>query len=480
MPLREVEIRPLKPARLASVIGAARLDALATAMRGAARQLGPRTVVNVNSTATGGGVAELLETLLGYARSGGINTRWLVVEGDPDFFEVTKRIHNGLYGAAGDGGRLGERERAVYERTMSVNAAAVDGRVRKGDLVLLHDPQTAGLVPAFRRLGATIVWRCHVGSDTRNRFTDRSWRFLRPYLEDVDGYVFSSSRFPPGWVDRSRTRIISPSIDPFSPKNLLLTRPEVGSMLAGAGLVASTRPPRTVRFPRGNGRTGVLRHQATVLRDGPPPPASAPLVVQISRWDWMKDMAGVMAGFAESFDRRTGAHLVLAGPAVEGVADDPEATRVFEDCRARWEQLPQAVRRHVHLASLPTADHGENAVLTNALQRGATIVCQKSLAEGFGLTVAEAMWKGRPMIASAVGGIVDQIPGPRYGVLLDDPTDVTAFASAVDRLLREPAERRRIGANGRRHIARNLLVDRHLQRYGELVTALLSAGVGAG
>jgi trehalose synthase len=186
----------------------------------------------------------------------------------------------------------------------------------------------------------------------------------------------------------------------------------------------------------------------------------------------MKDMAGVMGGFAESFDPGVGAHLVLAGPSVDGVADDPEAFQVLADCRDRWEALPQVVRRHVHLACLPTVDQAENAVLTNALQRHATIVCQKSLAEGFGLTVAEAMWKARPVVASAVGGIVDQVQGPNLGVLLHDPTDLATFATVIDRLLRAPAERRRLGTNARRFVVRRLMVDRHLRRYVDLIRSL--------
>ena len=198
----------MNPARLAPVIGPARMHELAEAIRGATRVLGSRTVVNVNSTAAGGGVAELLETLLGYARGGGVATRWFVVEGDPAFFDVTKRIHNGLYGSSGDGGPLGAAEAEAYERTLRANARDLDRLVRPGDIVILHDPQTAGLAPAFRRLGATIVWRCHVGSDQSNEWTERSWRFLRPHLEDVDAFVFSSLRFAPEWVDIDRIHVI--------------------------------------------------------------------------------------------------------------------------------------------------------------------------------------------------------------------------------------------------------------------------------
>jgi trehalose synthase len=445
---------------------------LAETIRGARRVLGARTVVNVNSTAVGGGVAELLETLLGYARGGGVATRWFVIEGDPAFFDVTKRIHNGLYGSSGDGGPLGAAEAEVYERTLRANARNIDGVVRPGDIVILHDPQTAGLAPAFRRFGATIVWRCHVGSDRSNEWTERSWRFLRPHLEDVDAFVFSRRPFAPEWTVPDRTHVISPSINPFSTKNMHLTGAEVRGMLVAAGLITAPNPTRTVGFRRANGRRGVVRHRATVVREGGPPPLGAPLVVQISRWDRMKDMAGVMAGFGEGFDASLGADLVLAGPKADGVEDDPEAAQVFAECRIQWEALPAAVRRHVHLALLPTVDHEENAVITNALQRHATVVCQKSLAEGFGLTVTEAMWKGRAVVASAVGGIVDQIRGPQYGVLVEDPSDLTEFASAVNGLLREPSEARRLGANARRFTTRHMLSDRHLQRYAELIQML--------
>jgi trehalose synthase len=477
VPFREIDIRPLDPVRLAPVIGAERMREVAEAASETARILVARTLVNVNSTAVGGGVAELLQALLGYARGGGVATRWFVVEGDTPFFGITKRIHNGLYGSAGDGGPLGAAERAAYERTLHRNAREIDGRVRPGDVVLLHDPQTAGLAPAFRRLGASVVWRCHVGSDRMNDWTERSWQFLRPYLEDVEAYVFSSRRFAPAWVDPERVRIISPSIDPLSLKNTHLSRAEARALLVAAGLVAGDpRAPRP-RFRRPNGRVGVVKHRALVVQEAGPPPAHAPLVVQISRWDRTKDMAGVMAGFAERFDIGLGAHLMLAGPQVDGVADDPEAAGVFADCCSQWEALPAVIRRHVHLACLSTADHAENSVVTNALQHHAAVVCQKSLAEGFGLTVAEAMWKARPVVASAVGGIVDQIRGPDCGVLLEDPTDLPGFGAAVDGILRAPSEARRLGANARRFARQYLLVDLHLKRYAELIKAFESTAV---
>ena len=471
MPLREVEIAALDPERLAPVVGARRMDALRDAAALARRRLGERAVFNINSTAVGGGVAEMLGTLVGYARGSGIDGRWLVIEGDAAFFEVTKRIHNGLYGSPGDGGELGAAEAEVYLRTLGRNARRLGDLVRRGDIVVLHDPQTAGLVGAIRELGAVPVWRCHVGTEGSNAWTDRSWEFLRSFVEAAERCVFSTRRFAPRWLDSTRFDVISPSIDPLTAKNMPLSRLEVRRVLAAAGLVTSDRRGVTEAVPLGNGHTGRLRFPAVMITDRPPP-VNAPLVVQISRWDRMKDMAGVMEGFVAQFDAARGAHLILAGPAVDGVADDPEAMEIFQDCQARRAALRGSVRRFVHLAALGTDDPVENAVVTNALQRHATIVCQKSLAEGFGLTVAEAMWKSRPVIASAVGGITDQIRGPGSGVLVDDPADIDTFSRALRGLLLDPSRARRIGTNARAAARRHLLTDLHLLRYAELVGSI--------
>ena len=186
----------------------------------------------------------------------------------------------------------------------------------------------------------------------------------------------------------------------------------------------------------------------------------------------MKDMAGVMEGFARHVDPALGAHLVLAGPAVTGVADDPEAADVLRECVAAWRRLPHAMRGRVHLASVPMADPDEAAAIVNALQRHAAVIAQKSLAEGFGLTVTEGMWKARPIVASAVGGIVDQIDHGEHGLLVDDPHDLAAFGAAVEALLRDPAEAARLGRNGRMRAQRDFLGDRHLAQYGRLFQLL--------
>ncbi len=470
--LREVEVQALDAARLEPLIGPERMARYEAIAERTQSLMAGRAVFNVNSTATGGGVAEMLQTLLAYGRGAGLDVRWLVIRGDPAFFAITKRIHNGLYGSAGDGGDLGEAQRSHYEETARRNADELLALVRPDDVVLIHDPQPAGLAAELSRAGARVVWRCHVGADEPNEWTERSWSFLRPYLEDVDAFVFSRRVFAPPWADPARTHVIPPSIDPFSAKNEPISHRNVRLILGYVGLMGGDGALPAVPFTRRDGSPGRINRRVDVLQTGPPPPPEAPLVVQVSRWDRMKDMPGVMSGFAERVDPSLHAHLLLAGPAVTGVADDPEAAEVLEECTALWRELPHAARSRVHLACTPMADADEAASIVNALQRHAAVVVQKSLAEGFGLTVAEAMWKSRPIVGSAVGGIVDQVVSGEHGLLVEDPLDLDSFGAAVETLLRDPDEADRLGANARARAGAEFLGDRHLEQYGRLLQQL--------
>ena len=412
----------------------------------------------------------MLQTLLAYVRGAGVDARWLVIEGDPEFFAITKRIHNGLYGSPGDGGDLGQAERARYERVLARNAEELLALVKPGDVVLIHDPQPAGLVQAVKDAGARVLWRCHVGVDRPNPWTERAWEFLRPYLIEAEAYVVSRAAFAPPWADAAKFHVISPSIDPFSAKNEPMSHRNVRLALSYVGLLDGDGSPPLVPFIRRDGSPGRINRHVDVVQSGPAVPAEAPLVIQALRWDWMKDMAGVMEGFADHVDPALGAHLILAGPAVSGVADDPEAAQVYDDCVERWRRLPHAIRGRVHLACVPMSDPDEAAAIVNALQRHASVVVQKSIAEGFGLTIAEAMWKSRPIVASAVGGIQDQIADGVDGLLIEDPHDLVALGSRVERLLTNPEEAARLGANARAKATDEFLGDRHLEQYGRLFT----------
>jgi trehalose synthase len=460
-----VPIPPLEPGRLEVFVGRERVEILERTADRLRVELGGRRIVNVNSTATGGGVAEMLQTLLGYVRGTDLEAAWLVIEGDPAFFAITKRIHNGLYGGAGDGGELGDEERSHYERTLAANLGGLRAAVRPGDVIVVHDPQPAGLVPALVAEGLRVVWRCHVGLDEANGWSERAWEFLRPYVEEAHAFVFSRRGFAPRWLDDRHLAVIPPSIDPFAPKNEDLDRETVVGVLIAAGLVAPDGRPGHPRVSR----------RAQIVREGDPPPAEAPLVVQVSRWDRMKDMAGVLHGFVSGVDASSDACLVLAGPAVAGVNDDPEGLEVWDETVAVWRELSQKDRARVQLAAVPMDDPAENALVINALQRHAAVVVQKSLAEGFGLTVSEAMWKSRPVVASAVGGIADQIVDGESGLLLDDPTDLEALGALVSRLLASPSEAAHLGKNARRRVADHFLPDRQLLQYAHLLRSLLQS-----
>jgi trehalose synthase len=470
-PLVEVDVRAIAPEELAAFVGVDRAELFAQAAARARTRLDGRRVINVNSTATGGGVAELLQTLLAYARGVGIDARWLVIDGDAGFFEITKRIHNHLYGTAGDGGSLGDAEHEQYEQTIARNVAGLGAVVRAGDVVILHDPQTAALARAAMPAGVTIVWRCHVGIDTQNEHSARAWAFLRPYLDDVDAFVFSRAQFAPPWVTSDRLAVIPPSIDPFSAKNAHIESDDVHRVLQDVGLLAGGRPDGAVAFTRRDGSKGAVTTHVNLLDTGPPPPPTVPIVLQASRWDVMKDMPGVMIGFAEGVVAHTDAHLILAGPEASGVADDPEAAAVLRGCLETWRALPDAIRRRVHLACVPMTDGDEAATVVNALQRHAAVVVQKSLAEGFGLTVTEAMWKSRPVVGSAVGGIVDQIVSGETGWLVD-AHNLTEYAQAVRALLDDSAAAERMGAAGRERAAAEFLGDRHLEQWAQLLERL--------
>ena len=467
--MQEVEVKALPLALLASILTPERARRLSQAAVRAQVAFGDRTIWHVNATAHGGGVAEMLQTLLAYGRGAQVENRWLVLDGEPEFFAITKRLHNLLHGVPGDGGPLGENERACYERVIGTNVAEMLALIDSRDIVLLHDPQTAGMIDGLRATGVRVVWRCHVGRDTPNDETDKAWAFLRPYVERADAFVFSREEYVPDGLDRERLVIIPPSIDPFSAKNRELDPRTVSAVLATVGVIAGADADGPVHFERRDGSEGTVRRHSELIANGPPPPHDARLILQVSRWDRLKDMAGVLTGFVTmAADGPDDAHLMLAGPDVSGVTDDPEGADVLAECRARWRTVPESIRGRVHLASIPMDDVDENAIIINALQRHAYLVVQKSLVEGFGLTVTEAMWKARPMIASRVGGIQDQIVHERDGLLLDDPYDLDALAAAMARLLDDRELADRLGAAGRARVHDQFLGDRHLEQYVDL------------
>lgn len=470
----QVEIGSFDTQRFEDVLTPDRFEELVDTTVRALELFEGRRVWNVNSTARGGGVAEMLQSLLAYARGTGVDARWAVISGDQDFFRVTKRIHNHLHGSPGDGGGLGDEERAIYDRVIERNAAEMLDLVAPDDVVLIHDPQPAGLIEMLKEKVATIVWRCHVGLDFPNDLARNAWRFLIPYVQPAAAYVFSREAYAWEGLADDRIEIIPPSIDAFAPKNQELEPDQVRSIVAATGLVAEgdAGSPTFMKWDQTEGR---VRRPTQLFDGGSPPPADARLVVQVSRWDRLKDPVGVIQGFAEHVAFRVDeVHLVLAGPAVAAVSDDPEGQEVLNECRDAWSSLDADVRGKVHLACLPMEDAEENAAIVNALQRRADVVVQKSLAEGFGLTVSEGMWKSRPVVASKIGGIQDQIVHGESGLLISDPTDLEEYGGAVMAVLEDDERAFQMGRKARDRVRDEFLGARSLIQYVDLFEKLLS------
>ncbi len=471
----EVDLKPRRLADLATVVPAERIERLQERVVPRMKEQlgGGAQIINVNSTASGGGVAEMLHVLLPLTLGVGLPTRWFVLEGDPEFFALTKRLHHRLHGNKGDDGHLGAEEAAIMQRVAEQNVQTLLDNITPGDVVILHDPQTAPLAAMLTERGVPVVWRCHVGVDHDNLYTEEAWEFLRQFLYgNVGEYVFTRPSYAPDWVAPDRLRIIKPSIDPLAPKNEELSEEEILGALSGSGVIAGPGFGG-VTFARADGTRSPFTIQAEVVREGEPPSADTPLVVQVSRWDPLKDMAGVMEAFAEYVVPESDAHLMLVGPSTAQVSDDPEGQSVLDGIIARWRTLPDEARRRIHLVSLPMDDPEENGALVNAIQRHAAVVTQKSLAEGFGLTVTEAMFKARPVLASAVGGIADQIDDQVSGVLVADPRDLEAFGTSLNGLLADDEARDRIGAAARRRVIDVYLPDTSLDLWNEAVLSAI-------
>ncbi|RJX18932.1 MAG: glycosyltransferase [Ammonifex sp.] len=369
-----------------------------------AERVQPRAVHNVNSTAVGGGVAEILTRMVPLLRQLGLNAKWDVIKGNDKFFNITKSIHNALHGADV---RISKEDWEYFLEVNRENAAEMD---LSGDIMFVHDPQPIALIEQrTRRDGTKWIWRCHI--DVTNPQKD-VMDFLRTYVEKYDSAVFSAPAF--GQEMGIAQVLISPSIDPLSDKNKELSQKAVDAVLERFGIDKERR-----------------------------------LVTQISRFDYLKDPVGVIRVY-QKVKKHIDCQLVLAGG---GATDDPEGLQVLEEAKSAAAGDPD-----VHIIFLPAGSDIE----VNALQRASTVVLQKSLKEGFGLTVAEALWKAKPVIASAVGGIPLQIKHKYSGILT---YSIEGTAHYLKQLLHEPGYAKALGLNGREHIKNNFLITRHIRDY---------------
>jgi trehalose synthase len=468
--MHSVEVDAIRPERFADVLGPEASSALSEAMRDGRDLLSGRRLWHVNSTAAGGGVAEILRPLAGYQLGAGWDGGWLTIDGDEEFFSITKRLHNHLHGDDA-GGPLGRPELLAYEHVLAGQLDELRATVGRGDLVFLHDPQTLGMAPALGEAGQTIVWVCHIGVDEPNDVVRRTWDVLRAFLDPVAACVFSRPSYAWSGIDPDRLRIVPPAIDPFSAKNQLLEKDTVRDVLHAAGVLEGP-PSGDPGFQRGDGTRGRITQRVRSTEDAPVP-ASARVVAQVSRWDRLKDHAGVLRGFAEHVPPDEGVHLLLVGPEPDGVGDDPEQEAVLRDVTEKRDALPPAMRGLTHVLRMPIDDTEASHAIVNAIQRHADVIVQKSLAEGFGLTVAEGMWKSRPVLAGRVGGIQDQIDDGRTGVLIDDPRDLARFGAALTGLLADPARALELGGNAHEAVRERFLLARYLVQLVGIIDDLI-------
>ncbi len=470
---KEAAVASVPVGRLRETAGPRAWERLTDAQARAGELLAGRSLWSINSTEVGGGVAEMLRTLLPYTRAAGVDARWLIMRGSAEFFCVTKRIHNFLHGHLGDSGPLGAAERRTYERVIEDGGRALRDVIRPEDVVVLHDPQALGLVLELKRLGATVIWRCHIGTNEPGGLSEVAWDFLWPYVEEADVVVFSRRASVPWRLPRQSVRLIAPSIDPCSVKNVDMPLEVAAAILEHTGLVAcQSEVPEAPVFHRADGALGRVRHRCDMLRTGPAPRLGRDqLVVHACRWDRIKDPIGVMRGFVEHALPHVEAHLILAGSAVHSITDDPEEPETLDEVQAAWRALAHEQRARVTIACLPMHDFDENAAIVNALQRHADVIVKKSLEEGFGLGVTEALWKRRAVVASDVGGHRDQIRDQHSGLLVD-PADASGFGNAIAELLANPGRARALGDAGHDVVGQLYLDSRQLAEWYELLAAL--------
>lgn len=382
-----------------SIVGQAVIDELFLL----ADKLKGKVIQNVNSTAVGGGVAEILSRMINLLRQLGVDARWDVIKGDEKFFNITKKMHNALHGVDVE---VPLKELMYFQEVNRQNAKEMD---LCGDILFIHDPQPIALVEQKETLGKKWVWRCHIDFTTPK---EEVMAFLKLYIEKYDSAVFSAPAFA---RKLSIPQVlISPSIDPLSDKNRELPQEVINSVLD---------------------RFGIDR--------------TRPIVTQISRFDYLKDPIGVIEVY-KRVKKHIDCQLVLAGG---GATDDPEGAKVLEDVKNAAADDPD-----IHVLLLPPASDIE----INALQRASSVILQKSLKEGFGLTVAEGLWKAKPVIASAVGGIPLQI-AHKYSGILTHSIDGTVHY--LKQLLYEPGYAQRLALNGKEHIKNNFLITRHIRDY---------------
>jgi trehalose synthase len=409
--LERVELLPRPLTEYEGIVGEEVIDEL----RDLAAHLEGIRVLHVNATAFGGGVAEILPTLGGLMLDAGIDAHWGVMQADEAFFESTKRLHNALQGQPGIFGP--EDQQRILETAGRLSVDWPDD----ADIVIIHDPQPLAIRSLIPQAPGRWIWRCHIDTSEADHL---AWSFVRPLIHPYDAAIFTLRSYAKPDLDGADIAVVPPAIDPLAPKNAPLADVTVRAVLIHYGI----DPDR-------------------------------PLLLQVSRFDPWKDPVGVIEVFRRVRKRHPELQLALVGSMA---TDDPEGWRIQGEVRAAEQADPD-------IFVLSNLD-GVGALEVNAFQRGATVVLQKSLREGFGLTVSEAMWKGTPVVATRVGGIPIQLGDDEGGRLVDD---IDGAVEACDELIRDADLRAELGRAGRERVRRHFLSTRNARDYFSLMRAVL-------
>jgi trehalose synthase len=455
------------------------VDDLYLNARSTVKKLRGRTVWMINSTANGGGVAEMLPKMVSILRQLKVNAEWLVFSPkNKEFFQLTKKIHNLIHDFGTPGFNNDETE--LYKATSNAAADQLERMIPPRDIIVVHDPQPLGAGAEFiRRSGIKSIWRCHIGLDKKTPNTVSAWKFLKSYTNNYDHAVFSAPEYLPS-VFKGKSSIISPAIDPLSHKNHDISSPELISILYKGGIIKNGHhlhlnpvwKRKALRLSANGEFIGINAADGFEL-------LYRPTVTQISRWDRLKGWEYLIEGFVllkRKYRKKSNkkslrnlrilaSQLVLAGPEPSAVQDDPEGKGVLEDLCYYYKKLPVEDQNDISILTLPMGSRSQNHLMVNALQRCSSLVVQNSIQEGFGLTATEAMWKQVPVLGTTACGLRQQIRDGKDGRLTTNPIDPEEIAENLERIFANPKVLEKWGKSAQKRVYKKFLILNQIEKW---------------
>jgi trehalose synthase len=443
-----------------------------------------RKIWMINSTAQGGGVAEMMPRMISFLRQLGLNAEWVVASSEQkEFFSLTKKIHNLIHGVPQD--RITEEEIRIYEKENENNALEFLQLAKPDDIIVIHDPQPLPMALYLNnKIELHFIWRCHIGLDKHTDITSTAWKFLQHYITQFQTSIFSATEYIPFFLTGNAI-VIPPGIDPLDHKNRDMPLPKLVGVLCNSNLVSQihpvlsppfTDPARKLQYD-GSFQSPLLPNEIGIL--------FRPLIVQISRWDRLKGFLPLMKGFIElknnkkkyyRNDRHSRkielANLILAGPDPNFVNDDPEGNESLNELIDFYKSIPNEIKKDIAILKLPMTSRKYNELIVNSLQRAASIVVQNSIREGFGLTVTEAMWKAKNVIGSSACGIREQIRDKIDGELINDPLDVLEIADTLNLSLKNEKNGEVHGYNAQKRVIEHFLIFTQVRKWLRLFASL--------